>query len=87
VVACSNGATLLAEGSCEGRILEAPRGGGGFGYDPVFFYPPLNSAFAEVPAAVKNRVSHRAVACVLLRRELMSFLLAHADACAGCKLG
>jgi XTP/dITP diphosphohydrolase len=86
VVACPNGATLLAEGSCEGRILEAPQGRSGFGYDPVFFYPPLDSAFAEVPAAVKNRVSHRAQACTRLRRKLLSFLSAHADACTSCKL-
>lgn len=86
VVACPNGATLLAEGSCEGRILEAPRGRSGFGYDPVFFYPSLDSAFAEMPAAVKNRVSHRAQACTWLRRNLLSFLSAHAAACASCKL-
>jgi XTP/dITP diphosphohydrolase len=87
VVACPNKATLLAKGSCEGRILEAPRGRSGFGYDPVFFYPPLDAAFAEVPAAVKNRVSHRAQACTRLRERLLSFLSAHAGACAGCKLG
>jgi XTP/dITP diphosphohydrolase len=86
VVACPDGATLVTEGSCEGRILEAPRGRGGFGYDPVFFYPPLNSAFAEVSAAVKNRVSHRARACTELRTKLVSFLSAHAAACANCKL-
>jgi XTP/dITP diphosphohydrolase len=87
VVACPNEATLLAEGSCEGRILEAPRGRGGFGYDPVFFFPPLGAAFAEVPAEVKHRVSHRAQACSRLRENLLSFLSAHAGACAGCKLG
>jgi XTP/dITP diphosphohydrolase len=86
VVACPNGATLVSEGSCEGRVLEAPRGRGGFGYDPVFFYPPLDSAFAEVPAALKNRVSHRAQACAGLRPQLLSFLSAQATACASCKL-
>ena len=86
VVACPNGATLLAEGSCEGRIMEAPRGRSGFGYDPVFLYLPLKLTFAEIPPAAKNRVSHRAVACARLRQELMSFLSAHAGACAGCKL-
>ena len=86
VVACPNGATLLAEGSCDGRILEVPRGSSGFGYDPVFLYPPLDLTFAEIPPAAKNRVSHRAVACARLRKKLISFLLAHADACAGCKL-
>jgi XTP/dITP diphosphohydrolase len=42
-----------------GLILEQPRGGGGFGYDPLFFFPPLNRAFAEVSAAEKNLFSHR----------------------------
>jgi len=47
-------------GSCSGRILTGPAGEGGFGYDPVFFYPPLNRSFAQVSTAEKNRVSHRA---------------------------
>lgn len=44
----------------DGRILEAPRGTSGFGYDPLFFSFELGATFAEVPAEVKNRVSHRA---------------------------
>ncbi len=86
VVACPDGATLLAEGSCAGRILAAPRGHGGFGYDPVFLYPSLNLTFAELLAAAKNRVSHRAQACGRLREDLGGFLAAHAAACAGCRL-
>jgi XTP/dITP diphosphohydrolase len=43
----------------DGVILEAPRGSGGFGYDPVFFFPPLNKAFAEISGAEKNLHSHR----------------------------
>jgi len=43
----------------DGAILEAPRGSGGFGYDPVFFFPPLNKAFAEISGAEKNLYSHR----------------------------
>ena len=74
VVARPDGATLTVEGSCEGRILDAPRGSGGFGYDPVFFYPPLGQTFAEIPAAVKNRLSHRAQACDRLRPQLLAFL-------------
>lgn len=54
--------TETAEGSCEGIIGEAPRGAGGFGYDPLFFYPPLDRTFAELKPAAKNRVSHRGVA-------------------------
>ncbi len=52
-----------AEGVVEGVLLEAPRGDGGFGYDPLFFYPPLGRGFAELSAEEKNRVSHRAQAC------------------------
>jgi len=43
----------------DGVIPEAPRGAGGFGYDPVFFFPPLNRAFAEISGAEKNLHSHR----------------------------
>ncbi len=53
------GPALLFEGSCEGRILLARRGRGGFGYDPVFFCPELGQTFAEAPAEEKHRVSHR----------------------------
>jgi XTP/dITP diphosphohydrolase len=42
-----------------GTILEAPRGSGGFGYDPVFYYEPLGKTFAELAPAEKNRISHR----------------------------
>jgi XTP/dITP diphosphohydrolase len=73
-VARPDGATLTVEGVCEGCVLEAPRGGAGFGYDPVFLYPPLGQTFAEIPAAVKNRLSHRARACERLRPQLLAFL-------------
>ena len=46
-------------GVVEGRILAAPCGQGGFGYDPLFFYPPLNRSFAELTSQEKFRVSHR----------------------------
>ena len=77
VVACPDGATLTAEGACYGRIIDRPRGRGGFGYDPVFLYPPARLTFAEMPAAMKHRVSHRARACAQLRERLMPFLAAH----------
>ena len=54
---------LVAEGSCPGVLLEAERGNGGFGYDPLFLYEPLNQTFAEISQEDKNRVSHRARAC------------------------
>lgn len=52
-------APLVATGAWHGRILLSPRGGGGFGYDPLFFVPGENCASAELPAATKNRISHR----------------------------
>ena len=54
---------LVAEGSCPGVILEKERGNGGFGYDPLFLYEPLDQTFAEISQEDKNRVSHRARAC------------------------
>jgi XTP/dITP diphosphohydrolase len=53
-------AARLFEGACEGRVLEAPRGGAGFGYDPLFQPGGHDRTFAELGAAVKNRISHRA---------------------------
>jgi XTP/dITP diphosphohydrolase len=50
----------VALGTCSGRILESPRGSAGFGYDPLFFDPVSNGAFAEMEPAEKNRRSHRA---------------------------
>lgn len=73
-VAQPDGASLLAEGTCEGRILAAPRGSGGFGYDPVFLYEPAGRTFAEIPAEEKNRVSHRARALAVMLPEIGPFL-------------
>ncbi|MGN6518849.1 MAG: RdgB/HAM1 family non-canonical purine NTP pyrophosphatase [Dokdonella sp.] len=63
-------APLIAEGRWHGRILHAPRGGGGFGYDPVFFDPTQGAAAAELDPATKNRVSHRGLALARLRELL-----------------
>ena len=65
-------APLIAEGRWPGRILDAPRGHGGFGYDPIFFDPRHNASAAELEPAVKNRISHRGQALVHLRRVLAS---------------
>lgn len=58
---------LICQGSWEGRILHNPQGESGFGYDPVFFVPEEHCSAAELPAAMKNRLSHRgkALACLL----------------------
>lgn len=76
VVAAPDGRTLVAEGSCEGWILEAPRGNLGFGYDPLFFYPPLQKTFSELPVEEKLKVSHRGQALRRLRETLGPFLTA-----------
>ena len=60
----------VVEGAVEGAIAEAPRGSGGFGYDPIFFYPPLGRTFAELSDAEKQRVSHRGLALEAARRLL-----------------
>ncbi len=50
------------EAEAKGYILESPRGTGGFGYDPLFYYPPLGKTFAEMSLEEKNRISHRGIA-------------------------
>lgn len=69
-VAWPDGRELLAEGSCEGTIAEAPRGSAGFGYDPIFVEPTSNLTFAELPAERKNAISHRARALAALKAGL-----------------
>jgi len=59
VVRFPDGREVEAEGVLEGRIALAPRGEGGFGYDPVFELPELGRTLAELDAAEKNRLSHR----------------------------
>ena len=59
-------------GSVEGRILDAPRGRDGFGYDPLFFYPPLDCTFAEIPGARKQEVSHRGQALKAMVEYLLT---------------
>jgi XTP/dITP diphosphohydrolase len=59
------------EGKVEGRIVPEPRGTNGFGYDPIFFYPPYQRTFAEVTAAEKASVSHRGRAFRGLRQFLL----------------
>ncbi len=63
-------APLIAEGRWHGRILHAPQGNGGFGYDPVFFDPSRNASAAELEATEKNRISHRGQALSRLRELL-----------------
>jgi XTP/dITP diphosphohydrolase len=69
-LAGSGRAEKVVEGVAEGVIAESARGSGGFGYDPVFFYPPLGRTFAELSDAEKARVSHRGLALAAARRLL-----------------
>ncbi|MFO1468098.1 MAG: non-canonical purine NTP pyrophosphatase [Steroidobacteraceae bacterium] len=61
---------LVAEGAWEGCIVDEPRGSGGFGYDPHFWLPDRQHTAAELPAAEKNRISHRGIAMRCLREAL-----------------
>jgi XTP/dITP diphosphohydrolase len=72
VDAAHDPAPLVAEGVWEGLVLDAPRGAGGFGYDPYFWLPELGMSAAELGSAEKNRVSHRAMAMRALRKQLES---------------
>lgn len=69
-VAVPSGPALTYEGRCEGVITEAPAGENGFGYDPVFYYPPLKKTFAEMTLEGKNQISHRGKALREFRNEL-----------------
>jgi XTP/dITP diphosphohydrolase len=61
---------FATRGTIEGEIAAAPRGSGGFGYDPIFFYPPLGRTLGEATAEEKAAVSHRAQAFRRLRQYL-----------------
>ncbi len=63
------GAALTYEAACEGEILEAPQGRNGFGYDPLFLYPPLGKSFGEMTLEEKSQVSHRGKALSELKSE------------------
>jgi len=69
--ATPEGASGTAEGECRGRILDAPRGQGGFGYDPVFWSSELEACMAELDDAQKNAISHRGRAFLALREVLL----------------
>ena len=73
-VAVARGDDLLfeARGVIEGTIAKEPRGTNGFGYDPIFFYPPLGRTLADLTTPEKSAVSHRGQAFTALRQHLMS---------------
>jgi XTP/dITP diphosphohydrolase len=73
-LAVADGPSVLyeARGTIEGRVNDAPAGAGGFGYDPIFFYPPLGRTLAELDEREKASVSHRGQAFRQLRDHLAS---------------
>ena len=64
------GKVIQARGEVHGELLREPRGENGFGYDPIFYYPPLGMTTAELPPEEKNRVSHRANALKVFYEKL-----------------
>jgi XTP/dITP diphosphohydrolase len=73
-LATPDGRVATALGECAGRIAPAPRGEGGFGYDPVFEVGARGRTMAELSAAEKNQLSHRAAAFRQLREPLLAWL-------------
>ncbi len=68
-ISVPTGYALTYEARCEGLIASEPAGSNGFGYDPVFYYPPLKKTFAEITMGEKSHVSHRGKALRELRDE------------------
>jgi XTP/dITP diphosphohydrolase len=66
--------TITADGVCEGILLDAPRGSGGFGYDPLFLFPELGQTFAELGVGTKGDLSHRARAMRAIKPRLLAYL-------------
>ena len=75
-IACAfpNGDTIEAEGQVDGTIAFAPMGEGGFGYDPVFFYPPMKKTFGQMTAEEKHAISHRGKALEVFVEKLATYL-------------
>jgi XTP/dITP diphosphohydrolase len=69
-VTAPDGREATVEGMVEGVLLDTPRGTGGFGYDPLFYYAPLGATFAEITPEAKHAVSHRGRAMALARELL-----------------
>lgn len=74
VLVDSNNKELSIRGEVEGKILKEINGAGGFGYDPLFYYEPLNKSFGELSSEEKNKVSHRAKALNELKQRMGEIL-------------
>lgn len=76
VICCAtpDGRQMLARGECPGVLAQAPDGAGGFGYDPIFYLPTLGKTMAQLTAAEKNQISHRAKALGVFQTEWENFI-------------
>lgn len=74
VVYFPGGQELLSQSQLNGAITAAPRGRGGFGYDPIFTPDGFSKTLAELPSSVKNKISHRAKALQTMKKKLAEFL-------------
>ena len=74
-----DGDCISAIGKCPGTILTSPRGNGGFGYDPLFYYADLDKTFAEITPEEKNSISHRAKSMREFAKGLKKYLEEHPD--------
>lgn len=74
-IAVPRGPALTYEGACHGEITREMKGENGFGYDPIFYYPPLQKTFAQLSSKEKNRISHRGKAMAELHKEFDKALI------------
>lgn len=75
-IACAfpDGTSFCVTGECMGKILTSLSGNNGFGYDPLFYYPPFDKTFAQMNEDEKNLISHRAIATKLFTQKIKSYL-------------
>jgi XTP/dITP diphosphohydrolase len=73
-IAVPRGPSLIYEGRCEGLITDEPKGEKGFGYDPLFYYPPLKKTFGEMSLEEKNKISHRGKALAEVKSEFQKIM-------------
>ncbi|MEG1239853.1 MAG: XTP/dITP diphosphatase [Oscillospiraceae bacterium] len=75
-ICCSfpDGTDITARGECPGTLAYAPQGENGFGYDPIFFLPPLKKTFAQLTGEEKNAISHRGNALRQFEEKLKAYL-------------
>lgn len=74
-IAVPSGPALTYEARCEGLVTESPAGSNGFGYDPIFYYPPLKKTFAQMTREEKSEVSHRGKVLREIRDEFEKIMV------------